>query len=673
MKKYLAGFMFFVFSLSFGQLTQIDKITVEELQQKSDPDYPEAHASILYRSQQVYYVFVSNRGFIQKNEIFERIKIYSEQGFDYATQTVRLYQNKSGNSAFNQQLKGLKAVTYNLDGTKITEDKLKKNGIFEEQTNKYWGVTKFTMPNIKVGSVIEFKYTIESERIGVDDIEFQKGIPVKKLEFKLKTPEYYKFKKLLNPKAAYIPQLNESEERAEIAISSKERQSTGSGLRTNTTVSTIDYNNQVISASLENIPPLKNESFVDNLSNYQSKLIMEIDRLEFPNRPIELLSSTWEKVAETIYEDSEFGAQLKKEGYYNRDIDAIITPGMSPKEKINTIFNYVKAKVKWNEFYGYTTDQGVARAYKEKVGNSADINLMLTSMLRYAGLNANPVLVSTKSNGIPLIPTRSGFNYVITGVETSSGVALLDATEKFSEVNILPIRGLNWQGRLIRQDGSSEWIELIPKIPSKELVFLSVDLNTDLTAKGKLRNQYTNYQAMRMRNRYENHSKSEIVEAIKKDKGEIEITELELINQEDTAKPFGLSYDFIFDEAIEEIGGKLYFSPLLFLTMKENPFKEDKRNYPIDFVYPINDKYSVSINLPEGYTVESIPESMKLEFNRNQGQFTFLSNFSNNALQFAASFDLNTTLIFPSDYEQFKKFYTLLIEKQTEKVVLKKI
>src|SRR5690606_32780537 len=119
------------------------------------------------------------------------------------------------------------------------------------------------------------------------------------------------------------------------------------------------------------------------------------------------------------------------------------------------------------------------------------------------------------------------------------------------------------------------WIELIPKIPSKELVFLSVDLNTDLTAKGKLRNQYTNYQAMRMRNRYENHSKSEIVEAIKKDKGEIEITELELINQEDTAKPFGLSYDFIFDEAIEEIGGKLYFSPLLFLTMKENPFKED--------------------------------------------------------------------------------------------------
>ena len=76
-------------------------------------------------------------------------------------------------------------------------------------------------------------------------------------------------------------------------------------------------------------------------------------------------------------------------------------------------------------------------------------------MLRYAGLNANPILVSTRSNGIPLFPTTDGFNYVIAGIEVQDAVILLDATERNSFPNILPNRALNWMGRLVRKDGSS--------------------------------------------------------------------------------------------------------------------------------------------------------------------------------------------------------------------------
>ena len=102
------------------------------------------------------------------------------------------------------------------------------------------------------------------------------------------------------------------------------------------------------------------------------------------------------------------------------------------------IFDFVKSKVKWNEYYGKYTSDGVKKAYKEQVGNVAEINLMLTSMLRYAGLNANPVLVSTRDNGIPLFPTREGYNYVISCVELPTGKVLLDATNKYGSPNILP-------------------------------------------------------------------------------------------------------------------------------------------------------------------------------------------------------------------------------------------
>jgi hypothetical protein len=52
------------------------------------------------------------------------------------------------------------------------------------------------------------------------------------------------------------------------------------------------------------------------------------------------------------------------------------------------VFNHVK-NLKWNGYYGYSCNDGVKKKYKDKTGNVAEINLMLTAMLRYANLNAN--------------------------------------------------------------------------------------------------------------------------------------------------------------------------------------------------------------------------------------------------------------------------------------------
>lgn len=130
---------------------------------------------------------------------------------------------------------------------------------------------------------------------------------------------------------------------------------------------------------------------------------------------------------------------------------------------MTAILNYVKSNIKWNNYLGYGCEKGVRKAYKEKIGNCADINLMLTAMLGYSGLQAHPVLISTRSNGINFFPSTEGFNYVIAGVETPTGIALLDATDEFSTINVLPLRDLNWIGRLIRKDGTSETVDLMPK------------------------------------------------------------------------------------------------------------------------------------------------------------------------------------------------------------------
>ena len=156
----------------------------------------------------------------------------------------------------------------------------------------------------------------------------------------------------------------------------------------------------------------------------------------------------------------------------------------------------MKSTIKWNKYTGYDCDLGVKKAYKEKTGNIGDINLMLTAMLRYAGLTANPVLVSTRSNGIALFPNRTAFNYVIALVETPNGNVLLDASDKYSVPNVLPIRTLNWNGRLIRKDGTSEEVDLMPKRSSNDMVFMNYSIDADGKVTGKTRRQCTDYSAL---------------------------------------------------------------------------------------------------------------------------------------------------------------------------------
>ncbi len=671
MKKHLAIIaLFLIITATYSQDYKFGKVSIAELEEIKNVNDASANAAVLYKKQSISFQYSQGNGFQQINEVHERIKIYNKDGFDWATKKIRLFNRSSSSS---EELNSLRGYTYNLDNGKIIKDKLKGEGKFEEEANRFWKNSSFTMPNIKEGSVIEYTYKIVSPNLYVDDVDFQYTIPINRFEFKMQTPEYYVYNKLLNPKAAYNPQINTSEGRGSLTIRSKSR--SGGNLRSNTKTNfsenKIDFKKNIISSDSDNIPALKNEPYVDNLDNYRAKLILELTSVQFPNRPFKNYATDWDKVTQRIYQNTDFGAQLDKKDYYEDDVNTLISGVTDNEKKMNLIFDFVKSKVKWNKYYGYTSDAGVKKAYKESVGNSADINLMLTSMLRHAGLKANPVLVSTKNNGIPLLPTRSGFNYVVCLVEGTQSV-FLDATEEYSRPNVLPSRALNWQGRIIRENGSSEWVNLLPNKSSKEITSLNVKIDEDLSISGKVRSQFTDYQALRYRNKFNNVGHEEHIKYLEKDNGELEISNLQVKNRDELSSPVVTSYDYELFDAVEEIGDKLYFSPLLFLANEENPFKQETRNYPIDFQFPIADKYMANIMIPEGYVVESLPKSEGFSFNDTVGKFSYLIKENGKYLQLVINFDINSSFILAEDYPYFKDFYKFLTEKQAEKIVLKK-
>ncbi|WP_460219900.1 DUF3857 domain-containing protein [Psychroserpens sp. MEBiC05023] len=631
-----------------SQNFKFGKVSKEDFAETIDVNDSTIGAIMLYRNHRVWFDYQDNKGFVQEVEVHQRIKILNKKGLDWATNKIRLYNRSSANS---ESVRGLKGYTYNLDGGDMTKDKLKNDGVFDEVANKYWRYKSFTLPNVKVGSIIEFTYKIESPYIQIDEVDLQYSIPIKVFDLKITTPEYFVYNKLLNPRASYVPKLDVSAKNVTTPL-----------------VYTVD----IISANLKDVPALKDEPFVNNIDNYRSKLIMELSMTRMPRSNLEYYSTSWDKVTERIYKNPNFGDQLDKSSFYKDDIDALLSGIEDPIQKSHLIFNYVKSKMNWNEFYGYSCENGVRKSYKEGVGNVADINLMLVSMLRYAGVRANPVLVSTKNNGIPLFPTRQGFNYVICMIENEGFNVLLDATERYSTYNVLPTRVLNWQGRVIRENGTSAWINLIPSTLSNDVTSLNVKINPDLTIEGKVRQQKTNYVAMNYRNRYANISADEHIKSLERNNGELEVVEVSMDNRKDCNKPLKVTYDYNLTDGIEDIGGNLYFSPMLFFASEENPFKQDTRHFPIDLSYPFSDRYMINIMIPEGYALESLPSSEKIQFN-DVGDFTFLAKENGSFLQLTVALNMKSPIILASDYEVFKGFYSRVIEKQSEKIVLKKL
>lgn len=656
-------------SKATAQEFKLGKVSIEEIKAKRHSIDTAAVAAILYKKGSSRLDYNQNDGFVLTTEVETRIKIYKKEGYDYANQTINY--SISGNSKESIQISD--ANTFNLVNGKIEKTKLKSDGIFDQLVNKFLGRKKITMPNIVEGSVIEFKYTVKSPYVSwMRDWNFQYAIPVNHSEFTTYIPEYYVYNVM--QKGYVFPKVTKDRKSASIILTSKERPDAhGNGGATSFSQDKIDYFEDKTTYVIDNVPAIKEESHVNNIDNYRAALSYELSVVKWPDTPIKSYSSDWNSVVKTIYDYDDFGPELNKTGYFEEDVKTVLAATNTPEEKIAVLLSYVKSRVKWDEYQSYTCDKGVKKAYQEKTGNCAEINLMLTAMLRYAGLTANPVLVSTRSNGIPLFPNRTAFNYVIAAVETPNGNVLLDATDKFSMPNILPLRALNWNGRLIRKDGTSEEVDLMPKKVSGDNVFMNYNIDSEGKVTGKTRRQYTDYNAMVARDNISSLKEEEYLEKLENRNNKIEISEYSKTNEKDVLLPVIETYSFTGTNLCELIGGKIYVNPMLFFTEDKNLFTQEVREYPVDFSYPFADKYNITIQIPEGFAVETLPAPAAITMEDNLGIFKFNIAANGNFLQLSVLHQINEAIVSAEKYEMLKEYYKAMVAKETEKIVLKRI
>ena len=337
----------------------------------------------------------------------------------------------------------------------------------------------------------------------------------------------------------------------------------------------------------------------------------------------------------------------------------------------------IKKHFAWNGVAHKYSLSTLAKSYKDKSGNCADINLNLIMLLRELGFASSPVILSTQKNGIirENTPSVDDFNYVIALVKFKSEAYLLDATDPYSEINLLPVRCLNGKGKVINQLGT-EWVDLINSNSYKSTANYELTLGDDLTIKGKGKETLKGYAAYRQRikaKKEKGDTKSNKNEEEEQDKNaNRSIKELTSKGINTLGADIEFSYEITETNYAEKNADLVYFSPAIDPYFKKNPFKLEKREFPVEFDYPYNIQQMYSITIPDGYEISEIPKPLISQMSDKSIKFMYQVTQVGNKINVMSMLSIKKNLFVPEEYEGLKQIFQMVADKQKEFVVLKK-
>ncbi|HEU5289767.1 MAG TPA: transglutaminase-like domain-containing protein, partial [Cyclobacteriaceae bacterium] len=541
--------------------------------------------------------------------------------------------------------------------------------VFEEKYDNNTDIQKFTAPNVREGSIIEVTYRINSEFLSnFRDWEFQSTIPIVWSEYRAEIPEYFNYERYTQ---GYIMlAVNESSSKPNsIIINSKER-SEGKINTTTFSQDKIDYQTKAFRWVAKDVPAFKNEPFMTTQADYISKINFELANYKMPNGPLKQIMGTWEDLNKSFLESENFGLAVKGSLFLKKTTEEVTAGLVTPQEKSAAIYNYVKANMVWDGRNRKFLDDNLRKALDAKKGSSAEINLLLVSMLQKADIIANPVILSTRNNGFirENVAVSSQFNYVICQVVLDGKNILLDATDKMLPMTLLPEKCLNGKGYVISKE-TPGWISLTS---SKSKVYASSDVtfNKDGQLTGKMNIFRDGYFGYKMRNDYSKKGEEEYVKDFTNNMSWT-VDKSEFKNLKDLNVGAEENHVFTHNDSFSN-GDIIYLNPLLYLHMDENPFKLEARTYPVDFGSASDQTFICKLTIPENYVAEEVPVSKVIALPNNTAKYVYNVQVAGNTVNITSMLSINKGLFLQSEYPYLREFYNQVIAKQAEQIVLKK-
>lgn len=630
------------------------QITVEDLKMDRYEKDTSAGAVILYEGGRTRFSSNSTNGLALSHERHVIIKILKKSGYDAANIEFPLFlgENRSEN------LQTLSGFTYNLVNGKIVADKLGKDAIFEEKTNPDYNTQKFTMPNVKVGTVLEYTYRIQSPFIDIfKPWNFQHELPVAWSEYRAEIPDVFEYKKMVQ---GYEPFFFTDVKDQNMTLNFRNGQAALIGKETRW--------------AMKDVPALREEPYISSLLNYQARIEFELTNISTKYYVEERKHNSWEKISETLLKSENFGLYFRGTGFTADYLPSIIKGLTEPEKKLAAIHTFIKKAVNYNNIDGYNPKQPLRKVLENKKASASEINLLLLCFLREAGFTAEPVLISTRNHGLvtsATSPNLHKFNYVIVYAKIGEKEYLLDATEPLAALNILPPKCLNGEGLIISAT-QPLWVDLRMGSRTTQVYYTKVDFTKDLAMKGKMQISSSGYAALSHRQGLAKQGEKKFIDELvsKSENWELEnYTVQQAVNPDEALK-----FDFNFNVPAQSTNAStIYFQPVMNQTYRQNPLIADNRKFPIDFMVPMEETFIYNYTIPAGYRIETQPQNAIVTLPENGGKYIFSITAAGNSINVISKISIDRPIFGTDEYPYLKEFYNQILAKHAEQIVLKKI
>lgn len=627
-------------NLKFGAPTQ------EEMEVKACPYDADAKAMVLSCVTDVMYTYGAD-GFKQEITIKKRIKVLSQDGTDVANVSIPYYATSDG-AAAEERIRGIKATAYNMVDGKLVKTKMGNDLIFEERLDKKHRLTKFTVPQVKAGTVIEYQYVKSSSLFyKIDDWYAQESIPVLYASYDIEIPDIFVF----NLQQSGFERLQTS-----VEPGSRSYYPGADALLT-----------KKYAFKGENLPALKSDRFVWCPEMYANKVGFELRSIEIVGELYKNYTSTWKDIDEALMNDDEFGDRIKRGNPLKDEMVAAKLDTISDfRRKVAATYLLLMKHVKWDGTYALWGNSS-RNVLKEGKASNADINFLLMNMLRTLNIKTVPLLLCTRNQGnLPIShPSIESINTFVVGIfENDTTMIAMDGSATTGFVGVLPPVLLTNAHVL-----NGNQVNLMSAANRKVSTVIQAEITKDGKMVGTMQKRYQDLASLIKKKAFLTAKDSaEYVKGIATD---MDATILKY-NLKGVRKYSPQADQNLKFEKEVELGDVVYLNPVLDLPFDEVPFTAGERTLPVEFDAPLSMSYIARIKLPAGYTLEELPKPASLRNADNTISFKMQPQLMGDVLMITYSYNIRKSLFLQDEYPGLKSFMEDVYNKLKTTVVLKK-
>lgn len=603
--------------VKFGKTTDDDWLV------GAPAEYPEANAIVLMRQG-----ILSIKDDVIMTDYLYRIKILTEAGVEEVGDRYVEWHSEYA------RIKKFKAHTITPDGKK---HKVEKSSIFEKQFGAYKRKT-FTFPVLEPGCIIEYKFRIFSDNFRyLRRWFFQTDIYTWKSAFSVSVPNGYVYNVTYQNIKPYLTQPTVTE-----------RPDMYGNMSKGATIKTFKW-------ELSNLPPVKDEPYMAAEYDYRSSLRFSI--VSYTYRGMEhKYFRTWSELGESMQKF--FDDYQNKMGDIKRLAEGATVGMTDPREISRALYDLVAGEYATvDDIRGrWFAHEHTAGILEEKKGTGEEKNLLLVKMHEALGLQCWPVMISTRGNAKfdPQFQDLRQFNYIIVYAQFDDGYELLDCAARLSPYGLLPPRCITAGGLLV-EGNKSELIRISqPGLYSgrTDRTRMYVDELGQVSCSTMC--SFRGYYASLYGRRYESKEPEEFIEDYFLDRLDTEYTLGEYNCRLDSADSFVMIANYTSEDLVTPLDNNLLIKPVSY-AFRSNPFKSEKRFFPVDFSYPRTYKNIVELFVSSDVEEYLTPEDVSQEL--DGATFERKSTITDSSVVLVSTLIIKKPEFLPPEYSSIRDLF----------------